>query len=343
MENLFIELLQVALGSRDALSRVPSATEWEDLIEEAKRQCVLSLLLDGLERLSDKEKPSKRVLLQWIGLHQLTEGAYYLQCQRAKELTALFQKEGYKCCVLKGVGLAQLYPHPEHRQCGDIDLWVKGDSKDILRWLRTRYALEHVFWHHAEAKIFNDVETEIHYHAGWMYNPFRNHWLQKWFGMEIDAQMVVSDELGFAYPTVRFNAVYSLVHFYHHLIEEGVGLRHIVDYFYIVKALPVEDRASVVATLRRFGLYKLACAVMWVLAEVCGMSADNMLCEPDSREGKFLLDEIMRGGNFGHYRTDNRRRNTAARMMALFPHYPTEVVWVLPWKLWHKCWRLVNG
>ena len=148
--------------------------------------------------------------------------------------------------------------------------------------------------------------------------------------------------MGIAYPSVQFNAVYSLVHFYHHLIEEGVGLRHVVDYYYILKALPNREKADVVSGLKRLGLFGLSSAVMWVLQEVFNLQSVFLLCEPNEKEGRFLLDEIMRGGNFGHYRNDKRKRNSAVRMFALLPHYPKEVLWVVPWKLWHKCWRLFN-
>ena len=333
----------MSLGSREALSRVPGSVEWGGLFVEAQRQSVVGVLMDGLERLPAGQKPAKQLLLQWIGYVQLTEASYVLQCERAKELTSIFLKAGYNCCVLKGVGLAQLYPYPERRQCGDIDLWVNGDRKAILKWLKEQYTVEHVLWHHADVKMFEDVVTEIHYHAGWMYDPFRNHQLQKWFESEMDAQMVIDEKLGFAYPTVRFNAVYALAHLYHHLIEEGVGLRHVADYYYVLRALPADERVAVMNDLNKLGMRRLARGMMWVLADVCGMSADYLLCEPDAGEGRFLRDEIMSGGNFGRYRTDNRLRNSAARLWALLPHYPCEAIWILPWKLWHKCWRLLNS
>ena len=224
----------------------------------------------------------------------------------------------------------------------EILIWVNADRKELLRFLKSLYVVEHVFYHHVEARVFDDVETEIHYRPGWMYNPFKNRRLQKWFECEKEGQMVVREEFGFAFPTVRFNAVYAMVHLYHHLIEEGVGIRHVVDYFYILKALPVQDKECVVELIKRYGLLKLASAVMWVLQEVCGMASEYLLCEPNEKEGRFLQDEIMRGGDFGHYRTDKRRRNSAARMLALLPHYPSEVLWVVPWKLWHKGWRMLN-
>ena len=49
--SVFIELLQVALRSRECLSRIPDVAEWELIYDEAERQAVLGIMLDGLERL----------------------------------------------------------------------------------------------------------------------------------------------------------------------------------------------------------------------------------------------------------------------------------------------------
>ncbi len=341
--DLFIELIHISLGARDHFSRTLSATEWASIFSETQRQAIVGVITEGLERLPQEQLPPKEILLQWIGFLQINENSYKLHIERAAELTNHFKKSGIKSSVLKGLGFAQLYPTPSRRQCGDIDLWVDGNFRNVIVYLRSEYKVEHILWHHVDAKIFEDVETEIHYHPCWLYNPFYNSRLQKWFENHKSGQMQVDEKLGFAYPTVQFNAVYSLVHLYHHLIEEGVGVRHIVDYYYILLALRVSDRATVMRNLERFGLLRLARAIMWVLKDVCGMSSEYLLFEPNEKEGRFLLDEIFRGGNFGHYRKDSRRRNSVSRMLALLPHYPKEVLWVVPWKLWHKCWRLVNA
>lgn len=340
--SLFIELLQVALGTRNVMSRVPKDVEWSQIFFEAQRQTVIGVLAEGVERLPEERRPPKNLLLQWIGLVQMNEFAYKMQCQRAKELTCLFQDAGYASSVLKGVGMAQFYPIPSRRQCGDIDLWVNGKRKEIVRWLRDRYVTGNVIWHHIDAEIFEDVPTEIHYHPCWVYNLFNNRRIQRFFEQEKTKQMRADESLGFAYPSAEFNAIYALVHIFHHLIEEGVGLRHIIDYYYIASTLTTESKVEVAEMLKEFGLYKLASAIMWVLTETCGMSNTELLCEANEKEGRFLYDEIMRGGNFGHYRKDDRKRNTVTRYIALLPHYTNEVLWVLPWKIWHRSWMVLH-
>ena len=342
MPELFVELLQLSLGNKEDLSRTPSREEWQALMITAEQQSVVGVLVNGMERLPKDQLPAKDLLLQWIGMAQISSGTYLLHCERARELTSKFKLAGFRSCVLKGIGMAQLYPKPDNRQFGDIDLWVDGNRNEVMKWLHTQCKIGTVIWHHVDTDFFEDVPSEIHFLPCWMYNPSCNSRLQQWFDSQRADQMTVDKQLGFAYPSVKFNAVYSLVHFYHHLIEEGIGIRHIIDYYYVIKALATEDRQGVVDKLKRFGMLRLAGAMMWVLKDVCGMPAECLICEPDEKEGRFLFDEILRGGNFGHYRNDDRQRNSVGRLMALLPHYPQEVLWVVPWKIWHRTWMLFH-
>ena len=92
---------------------------------------------------------------------------------------------------------------------------------------------------------------------------------------------------------------------------------------------------------------------MYIESVVSGIDKDLMLCQPNEKEGSFLLEEIMRGGNFGHYDERNRfysknariRRGvfTLKRNMRYLKHYPGEVLWKPIWQLWHWCGRKRKG
>ena len=340
--DLFFELLQVALGMREKLSLVPDIVEWGEILKEAERQAVVGVLMGGLEKLHDEYRPPKDVLLQWIGMGQMMEATEKLHEVRAKQVTQAFSAVGIKSCVIKGVGLAQLYPLPERRQCGDIDLWVSGDREDVMLWLRSQYKVGEVRWHHVDAHIFDDVQTEIHFHVTWLFNPRNNKRLQKW----IDANglpLALESEKGFCVPPIKFDAVYTMIHAFHHLLETGIGLRHMVDYYYVLTSLHRDERDGVLRTIEALGMKKFLGSMMWVMKNVCGMSNDKLLCEPDEQEGGFLLSEIMAGGNFGHSRTDGKGLNTLSRWFMMVKHYPEEVLWMVPWKIWHWFWRRFNA
>ena len=355
MEDLFIELLQVSLGTRESLSRVPSAREWERIYDEAERQAIVGLLLSGLESLPEGQLPPLELKLQWIGEVQMMEAEYKTHCERAAELTRRLRTVGFHSCILKGVALAQLYPLPERRQCGDIDIWVDGRRKDVLTWVRTQCEIGHVTWHHTDAEFFEDVPVEVHFRPSWVYQPLQYRRLSLFFEKEKEVQMA-EREIGFGYPTPEFNAVFALTHAFHHLLEEGVGMRHVVDYYYVLRQVQgsgffaeqsgraerkVQD--DTLRVIKSIGLGKFAAAMMWVLKEACGAEDELLLCEPDEKEGRFLLQEIMAAGNFGFNRVgEELKHNSLKRFWVMFKHYPNQVIWMLPFKLRNRIWKVFN-
>ena len=78
-----------------------------------------------------------------------------------------------------------------------------------------------------------------------------------------------------------------------------------------------------------------------------------MLCEPNEKEGRKLLEEIMKGGNFGQYDTRDVTLKKGGmirhglwklkRVMRLVRSYPEEALWEPVFRVWHLGWRKVNG
>ncbi len=255
-------------------------------------------------------------------------------------LTRIIASWGYKSCILKGQGVAQLYSNPLLRQSGDIDIWVDGKQDEIVSCLRNNcIGIHDIHYVHSSACLFNDVEVEVHFRPLWMYNPFSNRKLQKYFKANKDMQFSNSDdEVGFAYPTIGFNLVYSLIHINRHIFEEGIGLRQLVDYYYVLKHSSSEERKAAFRQLCQLSLKRFVAAIMYIEKEVLGIEEAFLLCAPDRKGGKFLLDEIMRGGNFGQHDSRNEWYDKDSRFKrGLFhlkrnwrylKHYPSEVLWI---------------
>lgn len=51
---------------------------------------------------------------------------------------------------------------------------------------------------------------------------------------------------------------------------------------------------------------------------VFGLEREVMLCEPNEQDGKFLLDEIMQAGNFGHHDERNKKFNMGSYWQNFF-------------------------
>lgn len=232
--DFFVELIQIALGIRSSLSTVPLEEDWQKAYRLAEKQALMGLLFSAIEKLNEKDKtamPPMSLFYQWTGLVLNTETQNKRLNEAAEHLTRIFKNGGLRCCVLKGQGMATFYQQPLRRQPGDIDLWVEGGRERVLKFLKDSYfGLGQVVIHHVDARIIDGVETEIHFIPVYSCNPFLHHRLQRFFRQHADEQFSnIDKELGFAYPTLRFNAVYILAHIYMHFLYEGIGLRQIVD------------------------------------------------------------------------------------------------------------------
>ena len=358
MMHLFFELIQIALANRNSFNRQPSDIEWKKLYEVACKQSLAGVLLDGVNRLIESgncPKPPMNVLYEWIGLQQHTVAHNQLQNQRTKELCELFKEHGHRSCVLKGQGTALYYDHPEYRQCGDIDIWVDGDRDEILRFAKSKnYHVGHIDIKHSDIDFFKDVPVEVHFLPSWMYNPSTNKKLQKFFEEKSEKQFSNNDDkVGFTHTTVDFDLVFSIVHIYRHIFSEGIGLRQLMDYYYILQNSSANQRKDAFAVLRSLKMSSFVGGIMWILKVCFGMKEEYLLCTVNKRHGEYLLSEIITAGNFGHYddrmkRIDKDKKFKRGlvqlkRNLRFVSYYPSEVLWSPFWKLWHWGWRKHKG
>lgn len=359
---LFFELLQVALGNQDRLSRIPSAAELAEIYAESERQAVTGILLHGIERLKDLNYDlnlNQRFLLQWIGIGQLIEQRNRLLDDRCLELLSNLTSVGLHPTILKGQGVAQCYPEvlQKLRQPGDIDVFVSDGREKAIEYARS-LGQKDIDWDykHLHLKLWDDTEVEMHYHVEVLLNLWNNRKLQKWFQKHQDAIQGSRFKVqggDIVTPTVEFNVFYILLHIYRHFLYEGVGLRQIVDYYFVLKNFNHDvdiNESYAYKAVREFGMEKFAKGLMWVMQKALEMPSEWMLWEPDEKEGKYILKQVMTGGNFGHY--DKRLKHSGGKLgavkailthnMHLVTHYPSDVVWVPVWIVWHKLWKLTR-
>lgn len=353
MIMLFQEFIKFSIGKVDTLSHKLTESDWLSLYAEAQRQSLFGIFMDGVERAVSLGETKPNCLMQWIAQVMVLEHRNKLLDAKAAELTRIFADDGFKSCILKGQGVAKLYPHPYRRQCGDIDIWVEGGREKILAYLKGKYKIGAPVIHHVDVDIWEGVPVEVHFIPSFAYSPFRYRRFKRFFSVQSQSQFDnYSMEYGFSVPTIEFNVVYSLMHIFHHVLHEGIGLRQLLDYYYILKAYK-GSKEKVMKILTSLGLDRFAAAVMYVEKEFFDLEDEYILCSLDVPLGKFLSDEIMLSGNFGKYDDryigiDRKKgwsvyMHNVRRNMLFLKFSPSEVLWSPIWKPCHFAWRKIKG
>ena len=364
--NLFLELIQVTIGRRNSLSRVPSSEEWSMLYNISVKQAVAGVCFCGLQRLPANQLSAlpKRLMMQWFALAEGIRQRNVLMNNRCVELLQMMNNEGLRCAILKGQGVAALYNSIDgewpqlglYRQSGDIDVWVDGGMNNVLKWCRKKYGDVDFDYINAHVPVFKDVEVEVHWRVGSMTNLFRNKRLQRWLEHQDTKEMVLGGKASLpcgddiTVPTTEFNAFYLMLHCFNHEFSSGLGLRQLMDYYCLLVSLhKTHGEQGVLNRLfNEFGMERFVGAVMWIMQEVFGLEKESLLSEPVEQEGRYILAEVMEGGNFGYH--DNRIRKvgrgkwmsvfaTLQHTLHLLRRYPSEVLWVPVWMVYHFVWK----
>lgn len=375
IQEKFFQLVRLGIGASDAVPHV-GGDEWREIYRMAKKQSLLGIVFDGVQKMSDAAKKKGTsvemdvdLLMTWMGKCKQIEKRSIQLNEAVGKVSEWFKKKGFRSCILKGQGNALMYPCPGHRTPGDIDIWVSGKPSEVIRFVHSIAPNEKASYHHIDFPAIHGIPIEVHYRPCYMQNPLHNHRLQRFFADKADEQfshVVDVDGSKVAVPTAAFNAVYQLVHIYNHLFQEGIGLRQIVDYYLVLTMLNVEcemfnckqnevsanqhSTLNIQPSLKHLGLWKYAGAVMYVLHEVLDLSKDKMIAPIDEKRGKMLLNEILQGGNFGQY---DKRLNLGKgalghnlqrsyRDLRLVRYYPAEALSEPIFRMWHFFWRMKN-
>ena len=244
--TIFFTFLKYSFGGKVDMNRVIADIDWKQLYTFSSNQAILGLCFYGIEKLGNeyseelKRNPIERELLMtWMGATQQIRRQNMKANVVANKLYSMLREDGLRCCILKGQGNALMYPNPYSRTPGDIDVWVNASREQLTEYAQKHFEIgDDIRFHHLQTSV-DGVPVELHFFPGIMNNPIYNVRLQKWFKRNADLQCsnVVSlpDGIGeIAIPTTAFNVVYQLTHLYHHFFDEGIGMRQIIDYYYVV-------------------------------------------------------------------------------------------------------------
>lgn len=346
----FRNLLLISVGKAASFEKSPSPQEWERLYVMAHQQSMVGILNGAVHQIPQDQRPSEDLLRKWDENTAKISRIYHVHEQHVLELEELLARLGLHGCILKGTGLAHLYPRPELRMCGDIDIWIAGNRDGVIRAFEdAEIPIYDILYQESKAGVFLDTEVEVHFHPSKMYNPFSNARLQRFF----EKNSPIRDDVTITYPDARFNAVFCMAHMFRHYLEGGIGMRQMLDYYYVLRNLAPADREPVMRTLKRLGMGRFTASIMTSMWYNFGLEQEYLLCPPDMKHGKKLVNDIIAMGNFGvmdkrNYSYEGEtpwakflRKNS--RVFSNLRYYPREVIWSPFARVSQFVWRKVKG
>ena len=255
-------------------NELPTITNWRVIFDFCDKQKIGGVC----EPTRFEVHVEDEVLLDWMALLIQLRKSNSMLNKRVNDYFDTLESDGLRCCLLKGQGNATMYPDPLMRFPGDIDVWIDLDKKSIDEFFIKQYPEAKQSFKHLKVYC-GDTPVDIHDTPLKLYNPFHHKRIQKWLEEKKQEQFshrvhLTEDQDTVCVPTAKFNAVYQMGHIMLHLLDEGIGLRHFIDYYYVLKHLADlsdEEKEEIVNTWKSTGMLKLASGVMWIEHEVLGI------------------------------------------------------------------------
>lgn len=268
----------------------------------------------------------------------------------ATQLSAMFNDAGFKTCILKGQGNAVMYPDAFLRTPGDIDIWVQGKRGEIREFVQKNFSHSKDENLHIQFYTDDNVCVEVHYKPAFLFRKKYDNRLQEYFENHSTEQfenaIILPGTDGLVnVPTIEFNVIFQLAHMMKHFFQDGLGLRQDIDYYYLLKnsqeCLTQSKKIENADFLKEIGVYRFTKGLMWLENYCFGLQEDCFIARPDEKLGKFLLKEMITGGNFGRNNQllDVKNGGYAIRAIVslyhalrLIPSFPKETYWLALWK-----------
>lgn len=269
---------------------MPEIADMAAVKQELSDQAVLTLTADVLGRTGDRDAIREAA-------NRLTH--FYAMMEEQSKMLSLLEENSISVVVLKGVAAACLYPKPEYRKLGDIDLLVAPAQFDAaVAAIRA-----------AGYEQYLDKERHLGFSMGLARFELHRHF-------SIDGGEALDEMLfsamdrreeghltGFAFPMLPplENGMVLLAHLAQHL-KGSAGLRQLVDWMlYCDKYLTDEYYASVFAPMARsLGLETLAITATRLCQLHLGLPSSITWCRHAEKElCEAVLEQIFRRGNFG--------------------------------------------
>ena len=318
METLTLEqkvLLELLAGEITGTVRLDETelktVNWDSVRKEAKAQAVPLMAAEG----AAKYKEYITDFTPWKGL---AAGALTANIRTACHQQALGElMHGRPYFILKGLAAASYYPKPQERSLGDIDFLIDPAQRAEVEQLLEENGYENWNTAHICHVVFpkGSAHLEMHFEISGIPYGKPGEIIRDFMKDAMAHRKTAAfDEWKFPAPDDLHHGLIILLHMQHHMLGEGLGLRHLCDWAcYVQKTADEPFWPQLLDLFRAIGLLTYAeiitkiCALYFHIAcPAWAEGADEPLCHD-------LMQDILVGGNFG---TKDKARARSGMMIS---------------------------
>jgi hypothetical protein len=314
-ERHFLYFLRCGLWNLRESYDGSSEIRWDRIYDLALQQTVAGVIADGITMAGIPIPTNEAAFGKFAGTVFATERRNTQMDALVVKIFRAFSENGIKAFLVKGQEAARAYPDPSKRQPGDIDIFMDAGNymkaKSLVALISGCGGIERESNLHYATEL-GDVEVELHGSFKSLTDRNLDKRVIVWAEEMTDFPCPVWKEGGTEIGLLPYNfeAIFLFLHFFHHFMTSGLGLRQICDwvrYLYVNK--DNIDRVRLEKDISRLGIVLPWRVFACLAVDYLGCPEDSALLYDDSYSRKALkvLERIMKTGNFGKSVRGKRR------------------------------------
>lgn len=280
-EEALLKLTRLGLGHYDVLEN--GNIEWPAIKVLAEKQGLTAIVLDGVECLHEELRPPKVFLLNWIGEVMQNYETRYAEYEKAiSTLAGFYSQHGYKMMVLKGYACSLDWSKPNHRPCGDIDIWLFNQQaaadKELVSCIKCQDPSFRIDTSHHHHTVFEwqGFTVENHYDFINIHSRKPNIELEKIFkelGKDDAHSIELNGEMVYL-PSPNLHALFLMRHLVAHFTSVSITLRQVLDWaFFVEKHTKEVDWEWLISVLKKFHMMDFYNIISAICVEDLGFEA----------------------------------------------------------------------
>ena len=299
MNKQFFSLLCNAIGTEHFPEHSLNSDEWREVFKMSCVQGVTAVVFDFVKTLPQSEAPDMELLMEWLSTATVVEQTMRRMQEMAEEFAEEMEKREIPVVVLKGIAFAQYYPNPLLRECGDLDCYMMGKKEEgDLAALELGGTMEEAGYKHSHL-IYKGLTIENHRFFTDFDNTPTGMLTEQVLGELMQEAHTYIGGSKLCCPSANFNALFLLKHAQGHFIDEGIRMRHVLDWALFLREKQEEvDWSKVLPMLEvthtaQFAGVMTAIAVRYLRIEVLNKGLLALASNAEQKMVNAVLADIM--------------------------------------------------
>lgn len=296
--------------------------------EIAQKHSVIPLICGQLIRRQDCEKDKRQIYREYIYSSAINNDNL-LRCQ--KKLIELFDTHGIPYAIMKGYSVSSLYPEPDLRSLGDIDILIRRDDKNIVNEMLLSNGYEYVVEQEHHVCYERDgMHIEVHVSLSIFSEQQREQYAAAASEQAIYHTKLIDSEYGqLNVLELQYQLLSLLTHMERHMQDTEIGMRQLSDWAITVNYYRFEITDEITDFLRKCGLLRFAVVMTSTAEKYLGLPHFDWGEDISAEIVEMMIVEICDSGNMqnisverslSHYLASgaNRMAETSHSMLGLY-------------------------